>query len=324
MEARLDYIDRAKGILIILVVIGHIWQSGYIFDFIYSFHMPAFFVISGMLMRYTRSYEKKYTQFLLGRVYAFGIPFIFFEILGVLTDIIRHGVTLNVKGYIFNTLSLHYNDGNMWFLVDLFLVEAIFVAARKILKVDWSVGALCALLLAVSLVLPNGENEYIKTVISSFRYLFFFAAGFFGKTALEKRKTVIAVVSICIPPLVAGLFGVRGNWCVSVKNLAFMISGIAGAYATLQISKLHFTAILNKVLTTAGSNSIIIFGTHHIIYAAVGVLLGITDYTATPLWAGIIMLLTVAAVEVPTIFIINRWLPFLAGKRYKKQIILSN
>ena len=41
---RLDYLDRAKGILIILVVIGHIWQSGPVFNVIYSFHMPAFFV----------------------------------------------------------------------------------------------------------------------------------------------------------------------------------------------------------------------------------------------------------------------------------------
>ena len=47
---RLDYIDRAKGILIILVVIGHIWQSGPVFNTIYVFHMPAFFVISGLLL----------------------------------------------------------------------------------------------------------------------------------------------------------------------------------------------------------------------------------------------------------------------------------
>lgn len=324
MKDRLDYIDRAKGILIILVVIGHIWQSGYVFDFIYSFHMPAFFVISGMLMQYTKSYEKKYTKFFGGRIYAFGIPFIFFEILGVLTDIMRHGVTLNIKGYIFNTLTLHYNDGNMWFLADLFLVEMIFAAAKKVMKKDWAVGALCALLFAVSLVLPNEKNKYITTLISSFRYLFFFAAGFFGKAAFEKRKTVIAIVSICIPLLVAGVFGVRTDWRVSVENAAFMISGLAGTYAVLQISKLNFPNVLNKILTEAGSNSIIIFGTHHVIYAAVGVLLGITDYTATPIWAGVIMLLAVAVVEVPTIYVIKRWLPFLAGKRYKKQIILHN
>ena len=42
----------AEGcILIILVVIGHIWQDGYVHNFIYNFHMPAFFVISGAELR---------------------------------------------------------------------------------------------------------------------------------------------------------------------------------------------------------------------------------------------------------------------------------
>ena len=60
MKERLDYIDRAKGMLIILVVIGHIWQSGVVFDLIYTFHMPAFFVISGILFSHTRGYERNF------------------------------------------------------------------------------------------------------------------------------------------------------------------------------------------------------------------------------------------------------------------------
>lgn len=106
MAERLDYIDKAKGLLIMLAVVGHIWQAGVVHNFIYAFHMPAFFVISGMLMRHTKSYEKTYSRFLIGRLYSFGVPFLFFEILGILTDILRHGVTLNIKGYVFNTISL--------------------------------------------------------------------------------------------------------------------------------------------------------------------------------------------------------------------------
>ena len=50
---RLDYIDRAKGVLIILVVVGHIWQSGKVFNTIYFFLMPAFFAISGLILGIT-------------------------------------------------------------------------------------------------------------------------------------------------------------------------------------------------------------------------------------------------------------------------------
>ena len=73
MKERLEYIDTARGILIILVVIGHIWQAGFVHNFIYSFHMPAFFFISGMLMSHTRAYDKKYIQFVSSRIYSFGV-----------------------------------------------------------------------------------------------------------------------------------------------------------------------------------------------------------------------------------------------------------
>ena len=65
MKERLDYIDRARGVLIILIVIGHVWQSGPVFDVIYAFHMPAFFIISGMLMAYTGSYQKPFGKFMV-------------------------------------------------------------------------------------------------------------------------------------------------------------------------------------------------------------------------------------------------------------------
>lgn len=48
---RLEWIDVARGIGIIAVVIGHVWTSGPLRDAVYSFHMPLFFLLSGMLSR---------------------------------------------------------------------------------------------------------------------------------------------------------------------------------------------------------------------------------------------------------------------------------
>ena len=61
---RIAYIDVAKGIGIILVVCGHVIGEGeksfkysnILHDYIYSFHMALFFIISGILL------EKKYKQ----------------------------------------------------------------------------------------------------------------------------------------------------------------------------------------------------------------------------------------------------------------------
>ena len=48
---RLRYIDIAKAIGIVLVIVGHITVTGTLGKrFIYAFHMPLFFVLSGMLL----------------------------------------------------------------------------------------------------------------------------------------------------------------------------------------------------------------------------------------------------------------------------------
>ena len=49
---RLQHIDFMKGVAIFLVVLGHVYQfslnnCGTMFKFIYLFHMPFFFMLSG-------------------------------------------------------------------------------------------------------------------------------------------------------------------------------------------------------------------------------------------------------------------------------------
>lgn len=62
MNNRIDYIDILRGFAIFLVTLGHIIEkSGYkespLFTFIYSFHMPLFFCISGFICAYV--YDKR-------------------------------------------------------------------------------------------------------------------------------------------------------------------------------------------------------------------------------------------------------------------------
>ncbi|BBD97505.1 glycosyl transferase [Sphingobium amiense] len=48
---RLDWVDVARGIGIVAVVVGHVWTRGSLRGAMYSFHMPLFFLLSGMLAR---------------------------------------------------------------------------------------------------------------------------------------------------------------------------------------------------------------------------------------------------------------------------------
>lgn len=48
---RFEWVDVARGIGIIAVVIGHVWSRGLPHTLTYSFHMPLFFLLSGYLFR---------------------------------------------------------------------------------------------------------------------------------------------------------------------------------------------------------------------------------------------------------------------------------
>ncbi|HUD93374.1 acyltransferase family protein [Sphingobium sp.] len=50
-QYRLDWVDVARGIGIIAVVVGHVWTRGPLRDAMYSFHMSLFFLLSGLLSR---------------------------------------------------------------------------------------------------------------------------------------------------------------------------------------------------------------------------------------------------------------------------------
>ncbi|CCX59757.1 putative uncharacterized protein [Blautia hydrogenotrophica CAG:147] len=48
---RIEFIDVAKGITILLVIVGHTIPEGLMRTLIYSFHMPLFFFLSGYFYR---------------------------------------------------------------------------------------------------------------------------------------------------------------------------------------------------------------------------------------------------------------------------------
>lgn len=85
-DDRLDWLDSAKGIGILLVVIGHIWTGGIVRDDIYAFHMPLFFLLAGYTAR-----PKDQRGFVTAQWRTLAVPYIAFLLTLVLADqLIEH------------------------------------------------------------------------------------------------------------------------------------------------------------------------------------------------------------------------------------------
>ncbi|KEQ54033.1 acyltransferase family protein [Sphingobium chlorophenolicum] len=78
---RLEWIDVARGIGIVAVVVGHVWTRGGLRDAMYSFHMPLFFLLSGIL-----SWPQPVARFALRQLASQMRPYAAFLILLVVAD----------------------------------------------------------------------------------------------------------------------------------------------------------------------------------------------------------------------------------------------
>lgn len=59
---RIEEVDISKGIGMILVITGHLCVSTLLRNFIYSFHMPLFFILSGVVYNVSRTKIRKAIQ----------------------------------------------------------------------------------------------------------------------------------------------------------------------------------------------------------------------------------------------------------------------
>lgn len=128
---RLNEIDILKGIGIILMIMGHIEFGKYIDKFIYSYHIPLFFIVSGIL--YSKS-QLKFSRWIKKKAKSLLIPYISFGVVYLMIAIIQNIIHMRTISELkdnffhfawFNTDSLAI-AGAIWFLTALFITELIF------------------------------------------------------------------------------------------------------------------------------------------------------------------------------------------------------
>jgi polysaccharide biosynthesis protein PslL len=161
MSKRIEYLDIAKGIGILLVVLGHNdfeVISLFVQRLIYSFHMPLFFFLSG----YFISASVPFFDFFKKRFHALIKPFFFtifliyftsvsFEKMGFNTAITRTVKSLYGSG--------HYLDWvQLWFLPHLFAVSLyafLFITLVSRLRNRWVTWGVLLATLAIAVPFLN-------------------------------------------------------------------------------------------------------------------------------------------------------------------------
>ena len=123
---RLAYIDFLKGIGIALVVLAHVAKQGTLLQTIINcFHMPLFFVLSGLFLKP----DELPGRFILKKLRTLILPYLLFYLFGIIWSFLFLTIPEDWK---FESL-----NGPIWFLHDLFIIELVVYFLFHFIKCNW-------------------------------------------------------------------------------------------------------------------------------------------------------------------------------------------
>lgn len=238
---RLEWIDVAKGIGIVLVVMGHTIVpqlketeiGGFIWNFIYNFHMPLFFFISGWLFERRLEHYTSKGKFISDKLKFLMLPYLTFSIIAYLLVNTAFKITLlsgvlSDGGYTATglkdallqivTYSGHI-DKHLWFVYSLFLIFTVNILFPKLMKSKPMLFLLLALYVSKAFVHYYGILDYVASD------LFFFSLARF---MLARNKKCLLSDAPHLFMTTAAFF-VAANCIYSYFCVTQMPSGIAKA-----------------------------------------------------------------------------------------------
>ena len=325
---RVDWVDFAKGLGIVLVVIGHSGIPKTLSAWIWSFHMPLFFFISGLFFNNSKyptlaSFAKKRIQTLLK-------PYVIFSLIVFLWAYLMNSKFLHFQ---FSELYLGWNGLALWFIPTLFATEILFYLIRK--KIDSQF--LTALILLLSSTL--GYLCYLYEFHLPFKLevvftaILFYGLGFlFGKdinivvgqlksTFLLLLIAVISVAHFVIATLNSPQLDMASN--TLGYPVPTFIAAALGIILLFSISIVVFKlgknaySIFQKSISFIGKNTFVILAFHQIVGVTLKTVLNATNIPTLAQFG--IRQCSLWIILVALIYIINYHTPWVLGKAGEKK-----
>ena len=333
-KQRIVWLDQLKAISMYLVVLGHSiikFKEEFIFKFIYSFHMPLFFMISGMVFR-----PEKYQSMMdciKDKVIRLLYPYIMLNILilplwyiNMKTGMIPHDSIFKILlGIVYsNSAVLRAPSNATWFLMTLFFAEILYYALHRYLKDDKLVFIMSSVLLVIGMISNKGQAFYASPyhLDTAFVAQFYYGCGYMLRKNFNYFKVCFQKYTLCKVGLLAGagiLFSVI-NKQLDLSNQLYR-NYVMGLMSTFSLSLLLIFIvqklnIKSKLLTFIGQNTIIILAFHipvlRIYQAIFPVLMSRQSFC---ILASVIVFITM----LPTVWIVKKLFGFMVKMPNKLQ-----
>lgn len=333
VQRRVDFIDLIKGYGIILVVWGHTFSPRSVY--LYSFHMPLFFFVSGFLFK-----EKPFSEFIMAKIKRLYLPYVVFCLVSwlfyLLVPLLLHkplppGHGAKIISVLSGTAANGGNDP-IWFLPCLMVVSLLFLGIRRLQRPPLMAAAVIAASLLSHYLGPRQDGSLFFKADIALSGVVFYALGYYCKAkdllnrAAARFKRVYWIAAVALFETVH-ILTAHANISVSGIDKVSMISNVQGNYLLYHLSALAgiaavlaagFTIKRFIMLNYLGVNSLIVLACHKpILYLLQRGL----DFDA---WGtrtvGLLATVMTIALTAPVIWVSNKYLPWLAGKGWRPRL----
>lgn len=345
-KGREHWIDGLKTIGMFYIVLGHLAINTDLKNYIYSFHVPLFFFVSGYLFNSVK--YNRFWDFFKNRFLRIMVPYFFFSFatyLFWLVFVCRFFEGPEIKN---NTLKplvgIFYSNGidnwlrhntPIWFLTCLFLVEIAFFVLNKYIKNKTTLSVVVILFSAGGYILSLTDFFRLPWGINMIPLaLLFYHVGFVFKEQIGAFFRKVTPVYLLLVPvlIIVNMFLVRLNGRVDINYgvygnyFIFYITAFAGIFCYAVLGK--FVGI-NKVLSFVGQNSLAIMCLHspiafiikYVQYFIFGIPLNYGE--GSTLFAVSFAILQILLI-VPLVFLMKKYIPVLTGyKKASKQAVIA-
>ncbi|MFN3892643.1 MAG: acyltransferase family protein [Beijerinckiaceae bacterium] len=260
--ARIEWIDYAKGVCIILVVMMHstlgveaaLGGRGFlhhVVEFVAPFRMPAFFMMSGLLL--SRTIDQPWRVYLDRKAVHFAYFYLLWLAISCVLKFSAEGLPTVIDQF---ALGLIEPFGTLWFI---YILPLFFVAT----KLGCPYPALLALL-GVALHLAAPRTGWTIADEFAARYVYFLA-GYLGVNyamklaswAVRRRALALALLGFATIAAIGGhTLNGHDYWPSPATGLAL---GFSGSAAIIVASSLMAERAVMPAIRFCGANSLTIY-----------------------------------------------------------------
>lgn len=288
LSKRIEWIDMAKGITILLVIVGHTVSEGFyegiVRGLIFSFHMPLFFILSCVTYKPSLDWKdfwlktKKSARYLLTPVAVTFFLDTFFQCLKtpelcfgslefwqgkLFTLIFASGVSLTYNGFEISSL------GIPWFFFALFLGRSIFDYVHLAMKEESKVILYCSLIGMIGVLF--GQIQWLPFSLDiALAVMPFCYFGYIMKSIITPQGSIRKLFVWCVIWIGTLLLSFTDEWTymeLAVRRYTLFpicyITAIAGTMTVCELGMiLCKVKVCAKPLLYVGKNSLFILCVH--------------------------------------------------------------